>query len=146
MAVAWRPGHEIVAEVCSITDGGSLPCCLGFISSCIVHKLAVAIGDACCMEVLNKAPGSAAYVIPLGASLLNRHFVFHTFLATFFSKPTTAQDLHAAATGANLKAEGVIGQLLSLFDTNVELWSGRLAMIGVLGTIILEGVTGNTLL
>jgi hypothetical protein len=56
------------------------------------------------------------------------------------------QDLHAAATGDNLRAEGVLGQLLGLFDTNLELWSGRLAMIGVLGAVIVESVTGNTLL
>jgi len=59
---------------------------------------------------------------------------------------TQPQDLHAAATGANLKAEGVIGALLGLFDTNVELWSGRLAMIGIVGTLLVEGVTGSTLL
>lgn len=35
---------------------------------------------------------------------------------------------------------------MGFFDTNTELWSGRLAMIGLLGTIILETVTGNTLL
>lgn len=40
----------------------------------------------------------------------------------------------------------MIGQALGLFDTNVELWSGRLAMIGILGTIAVEAVTGNTLL
>jgi hypothetical protein len=60
--------------------------------------------------------------------------------------PSAAQDLHAAATGANLRAEGVLGQALGLFDTNLELWSGRLAMIGILGTLVVEGVTGNTIL
>jgi hypothetical protein len=40
----------------------------------------------------------------------------------------------------------VLGQALGLFDTNLELWSGRLAMIGVLGTLLVEGVTGKTLL
>lgn len=40
----------------------------------------------------------------------------------------------------------MLGQALGLFDTNLELWSGRLAMIGVLGTLLVEGVTGKTLL
>jgi hypothetical protein len=56
------------------------------------------------------------------------------------------QDLHAAATGANLKAEGLIGQFLGLFDTNIELWTGRVAMIGLVGTLVAEAVTGNTIL
>lgn len=60
--------------------------------------------------------------------------------------PPAPQDLHAAATGPNLKSEGVIGSLMGFFDTNTELWSGRLAMIGILGTIIVEAVTGNSLL
>ncbi len=38
------------------------------------------------------------------------------------------QDLHAAATGDNRKGDGA-AQALALFDTNVELWTGRIAML-----------------
>lgn len=58
--------------------------------------------------------------------------------------PPSLQDLHAAATGANLKGEGV-AQLLGLFDTNLELWTGRVAMIGVAGLFITEAITGKVL-
>jgi len=54
------------------------------------------------------------------------------------------QDLHAAATSENLKGEG-IQQALALFDTNTELWTGRIAMIGVAGLFITEAITGKVL-
>lgn len=63
-----------------------------------------------------------------------------------FASGSSLRDLHAAATGPNLQSEGALGQLMGAFDTNVELWSGRLAMVGVLGVVLLEAFTGNTLL
>lgn len=54
------------------------------------------------------------------------------------------QDLHAAATSENLKGEG-IQQALALFDTNTELWTGRIAMIGVAGLFITEAITGKVI-
>lgn len=56
---------------------------------------------------------------------------------------TPLRELHAAATGANLKGEGVIGQALALFDTGVELWTGRVAMLGLAGLVAVETVTGK---
>jgi len=55
------------------------------------------------------------------------------------------KDLHATATGDNLKTDAGPGQLLGLFDTNTELWTGRIAMIGVAGLILVEAVTGKVL-
>ena len=55
------------------------------------------------------------------------------------------QDLHATATGDNLKTDAGPGQLLGLFDTNTELWTGRIAMIGIAGLILVEAVTGKVL-
>ncbi|KAI8476835.1 MAG: hypothetical protein J3K34DRAFT_399598 [Monoraphidium minutum] len=81
----------------------------------------------------------------LGVTLLALSITLASLFPKFASG-SSLKDLHAAATGANLKAEGVIGQALGLFDTNLELWSGRLAMIGILGTLVVEGVTGSTLL
>jgi hypothetical protein len=52
-------------------------------------------------------------------------------------------ELHAAATGDNLRGEGAIGQALALFDTNVELWTGRVAMLGLAGLVAVETVTGK---
>jgi hypothetical protein len=81
----------------------------------------------------------------LGVTLLSLSLLFASIFPKFASG-SSLKDLHAAATGANLKAEGVLGQALGLFDTNLELWSGRLAMLGIAGTLVLEAVTGNTLL
>jgi hypothetical protein len=52
------------------------------------------------------------------------------------------QELNARATSANLKGDG-IAQALALFDTNVELWTGRAAMIGVASLFAVEAVTGK---
>ncbi len=45
----------------------------------------------------------------------------------------------------NLKAEGLLGQFLALFDQSLELWSGRLAMIGLVGLVVTEAFTGDAL-
>ncbi|PNH02791.1 Low molecular mass early light-inducible protein HV90, chloroplastic [Tetrabaena socialis] len=52
-------------------------------------------------------------------------------------------DLHAAATGENMKGEG-IQAALALFDTNLELWSGRMAMLGMAGLLVIEAVKGES--
>lgn len=54
------------------------------------------------------------------------------------------QDLHAAATSENLKGEGIQGAL-ALFDTNTELWTGRIAMLGITGLFVTEAITGKVL-
>jgi hypothetical protein len=54
------------------------------------------------------------------------------------------QDLHAAATSENLKGEG-LQAALALFDTNTELWTGRIAMLGITGLFITEAITGKVL-
>lgn len=56
-----------------------------------------------------------------------------------------SQDLHAAATSAALKAPSGPGQLLALFDTNTELWTGRVAMMGIAGLLVVEAITGKVL-
>eukprot|EP00955_Chlamydomonas_euryale_P014410 155138-Chlamydomonas_euryale.AAC.5 len=53
--------------------------------------------------------------------------------------------LHASASSANLKADGGLGQVLAVFDQGLELWAGRLAMIGVVGLIAVEAVKGDAL-
>jgi hypothetical protein len=54
------------------------------------------------------------------------------------------QDLHAAATSDNLKGEG-LQAALALFDTNTELWTGRIAMLGITGLFVTEAITGKVL-
>eukprot|EP00877_Chromochloris_zofingiensis_P012876 jgi/Chrzof1/7842/Cz02g38160.t1_ELIP5[v5.2] len=67
-------------------------------------------------------------------------------LAPKFVSGSSLADLNAAATTDNLKGgEGVLGQILPLFDTNLELWSGRLAMLGVAGLTVVEVITGRPL-
>jgi hypothetical protein len=69
-------------------------------------------------------------------------------LASIFPKfvsGSSLKDLHAAATSENLKAKTGIAQALGLFDQNLELWTGRLAMIGITGLLVVEGVTGKVL-
>lgn len=53
------------------------------------------------------------------------------------------QDLHASATADNLKAGGGLAQVFALFDQNLELWTGRVAMIGIAGLLVTEAVTGK---
>mmetsp|Transcript_35007 Transcript_35007/g.88647 ORF Transcript_35007/g.88647 Transcript_35007/m.88647 type:complete len:193 (-) Transcript_35007:554-1132(-) len=57
---------------------------------------------------------------------------------------TSLKDLHAGATSDNMRGDG-FNQVVALFDTNAELWAGRLAMIGVAGLAALETVQGDAL-
>ncbi|KAF6256902.1 early light-inducible protein [Scenedesmus sp. NREL 46B-D3] len=70
-------------------------------------------------------------------------------LASIFPKFVSGcslQDLHASATSDNLRAQQGVGQALALFDTNTELWTGRVAMIGIVGLLAVEAFTGKVLL
>lgn len=53
------------------------------------------------------------------------------------------KDLHAAATSDNMRGPGV-QQALAYFDTNTELWAGRLAMLGFAGLAVIEAVKGES--
>jgi hypothetical protein len=55
------------------------------------------------------------------------------------------QELHASATSDNLRGKEGVSQALGLFDTNTELWTGRIAMIGIVGLLAVEGFTGKVL-
>jgi len=57
---------------------------------------------------------------------------------------TSLKELHDNATSENLKSEGLAGQLIALFDQKFELWSGRLAMIGIIGLVAVEAVKGDS--
>lgn len=74
--------------------------------------------------------------------LVSLAFTFATVVPKLVSG-SSLKDLHAVATSENLKSEGIVGQLLALFDTNLELWSGRLAMIGFTGLIAVETFKGD---
>eukprot|EP00955_Chlamydomonas_euryale_P116815 366441-Chlamydomonas_euryale.AAC.13 len=58
---------------------------------------------------------------------------------------SSLSDLLSAASSENLKADGALGQLLAAFDQNLELWAGRLAMVGMLGLPIAETIKGDAL-
>ena len=47
------------------------------------------------------------------------------------------------ASSDNLRAEGLLGQLLAVFDQSLELWTGRIAMIGLVGLVAAEVVKGD---
>lgn len=55
------------------------------------------------------------------------------------------QELHDTATSANLKGAQGVAQVLGLFDSSLELWTGRIAMIGVAGLVAVETFTGKVL-
>jgi hypothetical protein len=64
-------------------------------------------------------------------------------LATIMPKLVSGSSLRElldVASSGNLKGEGV-GMVLALFDTNFELWSGRMAMFGFAGLILFEEAT-----
>ncbi|KIZ07472.1 early light-inducible protein [Monoraphidium neglectum] len=138
LVLEWQKDNETIKDVFAFA--GSLPERLN-------GRLAM-LGFAGIMaaEHSSKVPaleqfGSDA----LGVILLSITLTLGS-LAPKFASGSSLKDLHAAATGANLKAEGLIGQFLGLFDTNIELWTGRVAMIGLVGTLVAEAVTGNTIL
>jgi hypothetical protein len=67
-------------------------------------------------------------------------------MASIFPKivsGTSLKELNEAATGDNLRGEGALGQALGLFDTNLELWTGRVAMVGLAGLAAVEAVSGG---
>lgn len=79
----------------------------------------------------------------IGVLLLSLTFT----LASIFPKFSTGRplkELHAAATSENLKGDG-LQAALALFDTNTELWTGRVAMIGIAGLFITEAITGKVI-
>lgn len=76
--------------------------------------------------------------------LVSLTFTVATILPKLVSG-SSLKDLHAAASSENLKAEGLLGQALALFDQSLELWSGRLAMIGITGLCIVEAFKGDSL-
>lgn len=80
-----------------------------------------------------------------GVSLLAVALTFASIFPKFVSG-CSLKDLHASATSDNLRGNGQgVGQLLGLFDTNTELWTGRVAMIGIVGLLAAEAFTGKVL-
>lgn len=73
-----------------------------------------------------------------------------TFLIAFASilpklvSGVPLKDLTEAATSDNLKGEGIVGQIAPLFNKDLELWAGRLAMAGIVGLAGLEAVRGES--
>ena len=85
-------------------------------------------------QTLNSIPAIILLSLTLSAATIIPKLVSGSSLA----------DLHNAASSENLKTEG-LGAALALFDQSLELWSGRLAMIGLTGLIITEVVKGDAL-
>ncbi|KAF8068235.1 Low molecular mass early light-inducible protein HV90 [Scenedesmus sp. PABB004] len=80
-----------------------------------------------------------------GVALLSLALTFASIFPKFVSG-SSLKDLHASATSANLAGSGGgAAQVLGLFDTGLELWTGRVAMIGIAGLLALEAFTGKVL-
>ena len=132
----WEKDNETAADVFAFA--GSAPernngrlAMLGFAS--------VAAGE---LSLHTPALEQTLNAIP-AIILLSLTISFATIVPKLVSG-SSLKDLHSAATSENLKTEG-LGQALALFDQSLELWSGRLAMIGFSGLIITELVKGDAL-
>ncbi|KAF5836964.1 early light-inducible protein [Dunaliella salina] len=67
--------------------------------------------------------------------------------ATIFPKVVSGyslKDLLDSATTDKMQGEG-FQKFIAVFDQNLELWAGRLAMIGVVGLPIVESIAGDAL-
>jgi hypothetical protein len=53
------------------------------------------------------------------------------------------KELHETATSESLKGGEGVYQYLSLFNGNTELWTGRVAMMGLSGLVALEVAKGD---
>ena len=75
----------------------------------------------------------------LGPILLALMFTVASIAPKIVSGTPLAQ-LHATATGANLKGEGAVGQALGVFDQGAELLNGRAAMMGLVALAVVSMV------
>jgi hypothetical protein len=55
----------------------------------------------------------------------------------------TLKELHDTATSEALKGGEGVYQYLTLFNANTELWTGRIAMLGLSGLVALEMAQGD---
>ncbi len=88
---------------------------------------------------LEQLGASAASIVLVSLAL-----TFATIVPKLVSG-SSLKDLHDTASSDNLRAEGLLGQALALFDQGLEMWSGRLAMIGVVGLVVAEAIKGDAL-
>ena len=134
--LVWEQDKETVSEVFAF--GGSAP------ERANGRAAMLAFASVASTELSQHTPALEQTLNSIPAIvLLSLTLTFATIVPKLVSG-SSLSDLHKAASSENLKTEG-LGAALALFDQSLELWSGRLAMIGFSGLIITELVKGDAL-
>jgi hypothetical protein len=88
--------------------------------------------------ILEQAPNAIFSIISIMVALTV------ATLVPKFVTGTSLKELHAAAKPEDWENAGAVGYLLRVIDSDIELWVGRVAMMGLVGTALVEVGLGKS--
>jgi hypothetical protein len=89
--------------------------------------------------ILEQAPNAIFSIVSLSIALSIASVI------PKFVSGSSLKDLHAAAKPEDVESAGAAGVLLRIIDSDIELWIGRIAMLGFAGTVAAEVALGKSI-